>query len=383
MKSIEPIRWKRFALRIARKADHTLKLAILRQFNHLEFLDRLLPAYLQKYSFHIEWDIDSFHIHDENEVPSINSTDPYLSRKIYYSKNQSKYPNPFSSDIAIVIQGPIVIENQTTLRVVSFYLDRYPDAVIVLSTWSNTPIQDLDPFTILSNSGKIKLVLSEDLETPGVFNVNRQIVSTLNGLNAADGKQTYAIKTRTDQILTNPRLFNSLKTLLEISSEEFDSARRIVISSLNTFAFRLYGASDMFQFGNTKDLVKFWEQPLDTRLTEDIANISPNLELEARKRVAEVYLNTNYFTLLEGQEPIYSFEESLNFLAKRFVVADADSLGHRWIKNTNLHSRWRVAQFPNKFYELSYLDWLSIINYQDNWLEYEKYIYSKDFYDDK
>jgi len=291
------------------------------------------------------------------------------------------FPNPFNSDIAIVIQGPIVSENQTTLRIANFYQEKYPDAKIVISTWENTPPEYLQPFLQLAKKDNLQIILNKDLEYPGIFNINRQIISTLNGLKAVVGK-TYAIKTRTDQALTDSRLLCNLKLLHESYSESIVSERKIIVSSLNTFAFRLYGASDMFQFGLTQDLINFWEQPLDPRPSENLKEVSENLHSEAEKRVAEVYLNTNYFNSIYGNEPAYTFDESLNFIANRFVVADAASLGHRWLKNTNLINRWQEPKFPNKFYELSHLDWFSLNSRRDNWLKYESSIYSREFYND-
>jgi hypothetical protein len=283
--------------------------------------------------------------------------------------------------MAIVMQGPVVSENQTTLRIVNFYQQKYPDAMIVISTWEDTPPEQLQPFFQLTNKDNLQILLNKEPDYPGTFNINRQIVSTQNGLKTVVDK-TYAIKTRTDQVLTNPRLMCNLEMLHKTYSESAEREGKIIVSSLNTFAFRLYGASDMFQFGLTQDLIKFWEQPLDLRSPENLTEISENLHLEAKKRVAEVYLNTNYFNFIIGKAPTYTFEESINFIANRFIVADAGSLGHRWLKNTNLMDRWREPKFPNKFYELSHLDWLSLSNRKEEWFKYESSIYSREFYND-
>lgn len=375
------LRFIRLVTRFTRKISRFVKVSALHRLNLTELFDQILPSYLARHDYRILWDIEVLNLPDSTENRTLKFENPYLNRKLNSANLRASYPNPFNADIAIVIQGPIVIDNQTTLRIVNFYQEKYPDAMVVISTWATTPPEHLQPFLQLSNQENIKIILNKDPDNPGIFNVNRQIVSTLHGLKAVVGK-TYAIKTRTDQVLTEPRLLCNLELLHESYSKSTKKDRKIIVSSLNTFAFRLYGASDMFQFGLTRDLINFWEQPLDQRPTDSLSEISENLHLEAMKRVAEVYLNTNYFKFLYGKDPVYTFEESLNFITKRFVVADAESLGQRWLKNTNLVDRWREPKFPNKFYELSHLDWHSVNNRIEEWFKYESSIYSREFYND-
>ena len=374
------LRFLRLVTRLTRKISRSISVSVFSRFNLTELFDQILPDYLARHDYQILWDIEVLNLPDSKTKRTIKYENPYLKRKLNSADLRVSYPNPFSADIAIVIQGPIVFENQTTLRIVNFYQEKYPDALVVISTWANTPPKLLQPFLQLSDNN-FKLILNEDPNNPGIFNVNRQIVSTLNGLEAVADK-TYVIKTRTDQVLSDPRLLCNLELLHESFSVKTENERKIIVSSLNTFAFRLYGASDMFQFGLTRDLINFWKQPLDLRPTENLKDISENLHLEAQKRVAEVYLNTNYFNVIFGQEPVYTFAESLNFIANQFVVADAGSLGHRWLKNTNLIDRWKESKFPNKFYELSHLDWLSLNSKKDAWLKYENTIFSNEFYND-
>jgi hypothetical protein len=381
--SYSPTRIKRIACRIAASTYRRLLSSILSKLNLATVLDSALAAQLDKYSVHIDWEIDVLRLDLQHKAPNPNIGNVYLQRKIKDSNAENEFPNPFQSNIAFVLQGPIVTENQITLRIINFYSTRFPGATLILSTWENTKEKDLKPFIKLAETGLVKLVLNQDPETPGVFNINRQIVSTKSGLLMAQGIEEYAIKTRTDQVFTDPRFLSQLRVLLENEINNKNNNSRIIISSLNTFAFRLYGASDMFQFGLTRDLISYWDQPLDHRPIEEATKISLNLEAEAKKRVAEVYLNTNYFTFRNKKTPNYSFEESLEFFAKSFVVADADSLGHRWLKNTNLSNRWRAPIFPNKFYQLTHTDWIGIQEKTDDWLEYKHCIVSETFYNDK
>ncbi len=353
---------------------------ILGQINLVPIFDKLLPRYLEKYASHIKWDVNylplpSFAIEKEPQGPNF-----YLSRKQMGAVDNAIFPNPFGDKLAIVLQGPIVSEKSITLRIIHHYLRRYPEVCIVVSTWGNTPPPDLAPLTNLAENGKIKLILNPDPIQPGVFNINRQIISSRNGLEFALTDFEFSIKSRTDQVFVDPRFMNQLRILFDRYSEVGCKNSRIIVSSLNTFAFRLYGASDMFQFGKTKDLFEYWNQPLDARNIDELTAISPNLVAEAQKHVAEVYLNTNYFKLKEKTNPQYNLEESLHFVANYFVVADAQSLGHLWLKNTNLVNRWSVSRFPSKFYELSHADWVGLTSDLTEWQSYKEVLVSESFF---
>lgn len=334
-------------------------------------------------SFHVEWDVNFFPLPDLKKPSTAKSASFYLSRKIKKSKNCDEFPNPFGSSIAIVLQGPIVSKNSVTLRIIQHYSVRYPEVCLVVSTWEDTPQLDIAPFVELAKQKKIRLILNPEPENPGVFNVNRQIVSSRNGLSCVLEDFEFAIKSRTDQAFIAPRFMNHLQTLFNKFSIDIHNNEKIIISSMNSFAFRLYGASDMFQFGKAKGLFDYWNQPLDNRKISDLTNVSPNLQTEAQKRVAEVYLNTNYFLKKMKNEPKYEFSESLRFIADYFIVADASSLGQKWFKYTNLSDRWGVGKFPNKFYEITHIDWISLQENAEAWKQYEECVISEAFYRDE
>ena len=384
MTSLNPAKLWRFISRNFRNYYRGVLAQILTKLDLISFLDKVVPEYLDKLSIHVEWEVDFLDLGPNlKKSKSKSKSHPenfYLNRKKYFFDNSSQFPNPFASNIAIVLQGPVVSKNHITLRILNFYKARYPEVRIIMSTWRDTNHEVMTPFYRLAENGSIQLILNEEPESPGVFNVNRQIVTTRNGLTLAKESCEYAIKSRTDQVFTDSRFLNQLKILSELEGKNVNKEHRIVISSLNTFAFRLYGASDMFQFGKTKDLFSYWDQPLDNRPIEESMKISMNLETEARKRVAEVYLNTNYFIEKYKKNPIFTFEESLNFLVNNFVVTDASSLGHRWLKSTNLSNRWRVSKFPNKFYQLTHTDWIGLEISIEDWMSYKDYVLSEDFY---
>jgi len=377
---INPARFSRILTRYARKVYRALLIRVLKNLDLIPFLDKLLPAYLGKYSTHIEWDITFLSPPDTRITWEKNDLGDNLSRKQRVAKEDKIFPNPYGANLAIVVQGPIVSENSITLRIIQHYLARYPEACVVVSTWEDTVSADIAPFVKLSGQGKIKLILNSDPNMPGLFNLNRQIITSKNGLESVLQDFEYAMKTRTDQVFVAPRFLNHLHTLMSLDCDHSSEQAKIVISSLNTFAFRLYGYSDMFQFGKTKDLYDYWNQPLDTRDIKELTQVSPNLESEARKRVVEVYLNTNYFVKKLKKEPSYELDESLLFAAEYFIVADAPSLGQKWFKNTNLSDRWGSGKFPSKSYEMSHIDWLGLQDNVDGWHQYAHLTKSEAFF---
>ena len=97
-----------------------------------------------------------------------------------------------SKDISVVVQGPIHTQDNLTKRVLESVRTHLPDAELILSTWKGSNVDGLDCDVLLLN------------DDPGAINgrnnVNRQIVSTRNGLQKAT--RTYAVKLRTDMQLT-------------------------------------------------------------------------------------------------------------------------------------------------------------------------------------
>jgi len=362
---------------------HKLKSQVLSIFLDVNVLDSVLSRYFRSSKNFVTWDYFSFGDDEPQNHQSIVTPNPYLHRKIQSANSEQEQVNPFGSNLAIVLQGPIIAEGKLTLKIVKNYIARYPDAQIILSTWESTPTGYLKNFRELHELGYLKLILNREPESKSLFNVNHQITSSIAGLTAALDNQEFAIKTRTDQLFASPLFLKHLETVWNEYGRSPTGIERIVISSLNTFVFRLYGASDMFQFGKTKKLIEYWNQEHDLREKSDIAISSPTLHEEALKRVAEVYLNTNYFKKSKNRGAAFDFEESLGFLSEYFVVIDQESVSHRWFKNTHLLNRWRSTKFPDKYYEISHLDWVEMQKDLTRWLQYRGLMSDENFYHER
>jgi hypothetical protein len=258
--------------------------------------------------------------------------------------------------IGIVIQGPIRHDFDFTLQTVTLYLTNFQESPIVLSTWDD---EDISAFlTLAAENSNFYIVTQSKPSNPGIRNINLQISSTLAGLKKLEAlKSKYAIKTRTDQCFFDPLALVKLKNAYTIYSKE----QRILVLSLNSFLFRPYGASDLFQFGLIEILVEFWSASPDSRLPVDnfVFTASSNLREYAKKEICEVYLTTN-FLRRKGEVLDFSLHNSLLMYRKYFIILDTASIDLVWDKYTSHSNRWNQTSFPKPFQEISEGLWLSL-----------------------
>ncbi len=168
---------------------------------------------------------------------------------------------PTSADISVVVQGPVRHRTDrggyATREVLASIRAHLPGAEIILSTWEDEDVEELEPD---------HLVLSPD---PGpleqawfrVNNVNRMVRSTARGLAAAT--RSLAIKTRTDTLLASDGMVRL--PLAPPDDPALGLTARIQVASLGTknpltTGFQ-YHPSDLVQFGTTQDLRKLWSAP--------------------------------------------------------------------------------------------------------------------------
>ena len=365
--------------RRAYRLSHLVAVKVLSFFDLVTILDDVLAQYSKRSNFFITWDLKFVDSILSKRNLGVVGANFYLANKLDSYRQAKTYPNPFGSDLAIVIQGPVIQENDRTNKIVMYYLTKFPEVRVIISTWNDTPPSHLECLQKLHNENRIQLVLNQTPGHPGLFNVNLQIESTRSGVSAIPENCSFAIKTRTDQLFVSPMFLQDLHTLWYTYGVNKGKAR-IVTTSLNSFAYRLYGATDMFHFGKTVTLREFWAQALDTRDLKELSVESENLKDEGIKCVAEVYLNTNFYKQRLNREPNFTLEDSLRFIAENFIIADHSPLGQVWFKNSNLEKRWSTARFPQKYYELSHLDWLGLQLGISNWHQYSSLVESKDFH---
>ena len=157
------------------------------------------------------------------------------------------------SDVAIVIQGPLILDNHFTLNTVKLYKRYYPGCKVIVSTWNDSNKSEIDS---LKTAGA-DIVLNA---APGIFglgNMNFQIVSTKGGIQCADDAGAkYILKTRSDQRIYKPHMLEYFKTLIDQFpiKQEVDSAKQkeriiAVQTTVGGGMFIPYFIADFLYFG--------------------------------------------------------------------------------------------------------------------------------------
>ena len=162
-------------------------------------------------------------------------------------------------DISVVVQGAVdVVLTPKCLKSIRKFL---PGAEIILSTWEGSNTEGLDYDKLVLNKDPGYYICDEDFNIKN--NVNRQIVSTKNGLKTASRK--YAFKTRTDIAITSTNFLTYWNKFTKRSSECKVLNERVLINNLycaNPVKTKLlFHISDWVFFGLKEDVLRIWDIP--------------------------------------------------------------------------------------------------------------------------
>ena len=269
-----------------------------------------------------------------------------------------------SNDISVVIQGEIL--NKKQLQNCISNIRRYlSEAEIILSTWENSNIDNLD-YDILA--------LSQD---PGGFdmqpvtwkknNVNRQIISSITGIRKANRK--YILKLRTDCLIKNSnflKYFNSkFVTNLKRIREYSVFKNRILVDSLFTRNSEYnsctqvglcFHPSDIWMFGLKEDLEMLFDIPLQNQY---IVNINGK---DYQYRTPEQYIWTNcleknnWHIFMDSclYNTPYTSECSLNSIINNFFVLNHNKSGIKFPKKFKKHPKYtfKYVLTTKRYFEL-------------------------------
>lgn len=168
-------------------------------------------------------------------------------------------------DITFVVQG--AVDKKWTPRCLKSIRAHFPMSHIILSTWVGTDVLNIAYLCdkIIYNKDPGAIPFSQDEEHPTTFNLDRQIVSSKNGLKAV--KTKYAMKIRTDMIIKNRDFLKYFDKFTD-----FDDKYRLVEKRIVCFAaYNAYTPEgkrawdfcmhDYAYFGLTKDLLLLWDIP--------------------------------------------------------------------------------------------------------------------------
>ena len=228
---------------------------------------------------------------------------------------------------AIVMQGPIIVQNHFTYETLRLYKYVYPNIFIVLSTWRNENVEELDLIRTLG----IEIIENDKPVFAGIGNINMQICSTTTGIKrAVENKAAYILKTRTDIRLCKNIDFLYFFTLRTKQFDEYRDPKlqaRLVIFNINMFLPRLYSICDLTMFGHTKDMLTYWDVPFDEMTKFD----SFTFEELYQTNLGEFYYANNFFKkvnfITEAKESAY-----FDALIKYFNITDVEELDLFWYK---------------------------------------------------
>ena len=239
------------------------------------------------------------------------------------------------SQFAIVIQGPICVNDDITYNTIMFYKRVYTNAKIILSTWDDEPEGELKKISVEG----VEIVKTKRPEENGLLNVNYQLVNSLEGIKRAKALgYTYVVKTRTDQRVCKTYAFDFILNAIQSFPSDGSQMNRIaLLSTISGNMFTPYFMSDFLYFGYVDDMLALFSAPLDTR---KIYNIPSNL---TRRQAAEhlyapeIYILTHYLADKIGYNCESTVKAYWDTLKKYFICLSMKDVGLLWTKYDFCH----------------------------------------------
>lgn len=307
----------------------------------------------------------------------------YVPKKINSSVHSKQSIKSFS-DIAIIIQGPLNLEDAFTYETAKMYYHYYRDINIIVSTWKDSDMKEVEKLKHLG----AHVVLSDYPPCTGIGNINYQLRSTVAGIETAKALGVkYIWKTRSDQ-----RYYNPCALILLLTACTKD--RLVFLGGVaNSFIKRYFQLSDYMCFGTTATVECFYQCNYDdsdhsdgydgnknadkniSRFNDYIkemqnAEISCEYILPDKYDFAsieysnpEVLLTYNFYNRITTAEDNTKLSQQYERLLKKYVsIVDAESLGWFWLKYN--YFVFKEGYFDKKA-KLDCAKWLSICDFEN------------------
>lgn len=297
------------------------------------------------------------------------------------------------SDVCIVLQGPIKMENDFTLETVKFYKKLYPQCSIVVSTWDT---ENADILREIEREGAT-IIKNEKPKKTGLGNMNFQLVSTKAGIKFAESiGAKYVLKTRTDQRMGKYNFLEymeGLETLFEINDDYLNlgQQQRIIVHQGSTGGnmFIPYFISDFIYFGTIKDIKKLFSIELDEKTSMTYEEREKWIEsLNGTVSVMEYYEKTapemkiikTYIEQYSKRKAENSVKEYWKFVKNYLICVSWDDIGLFWYKynyqnESDIFHLFEERDTTDRYlqYNWTFQNWFNLyigkINYKD---EFEK-----------
>lgn len=313
-----------------------------------------------------------------------------------------------SKDISVIVQGPI--DKKETPKCLKSLRKFLPQAEIILSTWQDSDISNLD-FDILVQSEDPGTVLIEEFKDKKNYNnINRQLVTTKAGLKKATRK--FAMKFRSDLILTSDKFLEYFDKF-QARGDKYNLFKHKIITNIMYTRFNIktsktqervtipFHISDWWLFGLKEDLDTYF---LETELVEEPDFTKHFCSEENRKKISpygnarfkfspEQYFGyscfaRNFDDIYMEDAADYSeelMEKSRECLVNNFIILEFKQSGiylnkYPYSKNEKfsgdqyigLYNFWRYENEYKKYCDNTYE-----ITTKDSFFENEKLGYSK------
>ena len=278
--------------------------------------------------------------------------------------------------IAIIIQGPIQEKFDYLKNTLEIYKKIFKNSIIIISTWKS---EDIEKINTLKDENIY--ILFNDEPEKSQSNIDHQILSTNIALKfAMSHNAKYSIKTRADVRINKSNLetfFISLIKTFPVKSNSLIKSR-IIVPSLITFKFRIFSLSDIVMFGETNDLLQYFDLELFKNGLKKFDLNEKKLLKNETPVVAEIFLCARFMNKLDNSIN-WNLESWWDSLKNYFCVIDNSSLDLFWHKyDWNYEYRY-IRTYSDKFARaIDFQDWLSLYNNsENNWRkssdEHEKY----------
>lgn len=242
-------------------------------------------------------------------------------------------------DCTIIIQGKLEKESY------DFYIKKYDNCKVIISTWVGT---DIDFSDLPKN---FKVIISPLPTESGDQNLNYQIVSTLNALESVRTK--YAIKVRGDEYWSYPEnIYEAIKSAPEKlwSSSVFFRAWQYseyhmsdhIIAGTTENLFILFNAA-RYNFDNCRLNVSKWK--VDGILNKYVKTHAPE------ERLTKGYLDAKDSDRFEKIDGRFLMKEHLDIL-------NINLLKPYKIKANLFKKEWKDTFIPERNFSISTIDQL-------------------------
>ena len=265
-----------------------------------------------------------------------------LSSVVVRPSNSSRiFVDQFASGLssfAIVVQGKIREADSFEIESIYIYRKLFPQATIIVSTWVDSPADLVEKL----RAAGVHVLLNDYPSYAGFGNFNLQMKTSREGLLLAKNLGfRFAIKVRSDQRITSIHAIDYMRAYLQkapLTSGKTTQNSRLGFISLDSFAFRIYGLSDMLHFGDIDDLLTYWSGEEDSRVASEL-DLAGNLREYSESGICEVRLFSS-FLASNSWNLQWTLEDYWNAVVECCIIIDSSSIDLFWPKYSILENKW-------------------------------------------